>query len=178
MQLNKTPINDLLVAVPEPFADERGWFARIFDNELFEKAGIPVEWRQVNHSFTKSKGTIRGMHFQYAPYEEIKMVKCIRGKVWDVAIDLRRDSPTYLKHFAAILSPGNNHMMVIPKGFAHGFQTLEDDSALIYFHSERYTPGNEGGLRYDDPALAIEWPLPVTVISDRDKNHPLLPIEK
>lgn len=178
MQLNKTSIKDLLVAVPEPFADERGWFARIFDNDLFDKAGIPVEWRQVNHSFTKTKGTIRGMHFQRAPYEEVKMVKCISGKVWDVAIDIRRDSPTYLKHFAAILSPENSHMMVIPKGFAHGFQTLEDDSALIYFHSEKYTPGNEGGLRYDDPALAIEWPLPVTVISDRDKNHPLLSIEK
>lgn len=178
MQITATPLKDLLVVKPEPFTDERGWFARIYDNEVFKNAGMPLEWMQVNHSFTKAKGAIRGMHFQHPPHEEIKMVKCISGSIWDVAVDVRSESPTYLQHYGIELSAANNLMLIIPQGFAHGFQALEDDCAMIYFHSERYTPGSEGGLRFNDPLLNINWPLPVSIISDRDKNHQLLKTEK
>jgi len=157
----------------EPFTDDRGWFARFFDKKEFgEKIGFARDWVQLNHSVSYARGTVRGMHFQHPPYREIKMVRCLAGAVYDVIIDLRQNSPTFLQWTGVELSSTNNRMLYIPEGFAHGFQTLEDNSALMYHHSEYYTPGAEGGFRYDDPIFSIGWPLPVTSLSARDAGHP------
>jgi dTDP-4-dehydrorhamnose 3,5-epimerase len=178
MELIETGLKGLYVVHPKPKLDSRGWFARIYDQDQFGKVEFPHVWVQINHSFSEKKGTIRGLHFQLPPYGETKMVKCIRGRIWDVVVDLRLESETYLQHFGIELSEENNLMLLIPPGFAHGFQTLEDHCGLIYFHSEYYQPGSEAGLRYNDPALNIHWPCTVSVISDRDQLHPLLNKEK
>ena len=128
----------------------------------------------MNHSVSYAKGTLRGMHFQHPPFREIKLVPCIAGTVMDVIVDIRQGSPTFLQWQAVELSAENNRMIYIPEGFAHGFQTLQDNSALIYHHTEFYTPGAEGGIRYDDPLVGIQWTLPVSIISQRDAGHPLL----
>ena len=128
----------------------------------------------MNHSFTKHKGAIRGMHFQLPPFKEIKLVRCIAGSVYDVIVDLRKDSATFLKSVGVELSAQNKKMIYIPEGFAHGFQALSEDCELIYHHSEFYTPGAEGGIQYNDPKINIDWLRPVTNISERDTKHPLL----
>lgn len=158
----------------EPFADGRGWFARTYCSNEFASIGHDKEWVQLNHSFTRNKGAVRGMHYQLPPFREIKLVRCIAGAVWDVVIDIRKDSATFLQWTAVELSAANKKMIYIPEGFAHGFQALTDDCELIYHHSNFYTPGAEGGIRYNDPAVAINWPLPLTDISERDSQHPLL----
>lgn len=158
----------------EPVADSRGWFARTFCKNEFAVIGHTKEWVQLNHSFTSKKGSIRGMHYQLPPFREIKMVRCIAGSVWDVVIDIRKDSETFLQWTYVELSAQNKKMIYIPEGFAHGFQALTDNCELIYHHSSFYTPGSEGGIRYDDPAIAIKWPLVLTDISERDLSHPLL----
>jgi len=158
----------------EPFTDERGWFARYFCKDEFMQIGHIKEWLQMNHSATFKKGSVRGMHYQLPPFREIKMVRCIRGKVFDVIIDIRKDSATFLQWFGVELSPEAMNMLYIPVGFAHGFQTLSDNSEMIYHHSEFYTPGAEGGIKYNDPAINIKWPLEATSISERDLNHPRL----
>ena len=157
-----------------PFADERGWFARTYCKEEFNTIGHDKEWLQMNHSFTVQQGTIRGMHFQQAPFREIKLVRCIAGKVFDVIIDIRTGSPTFLQWVGVELSAENKKMIYIPEGFAHGFQTLTDNCELIYHHSELYKPGVEGGIKYDDPLVNIQWPLTCSNISNRDHTHPLL----
>lgn len=150
--------------------DERGSFSRVFCQE--EMSNINQEnFVQVNHSITAKKGTIRGMHFQYPPNTEVKMVKCIKGSIIDIIIDIRADSPTFLKSHEEVLSAENMKMIYIPKGFAHGFQTLEDNSELLYFHSSVYTPDNEGALNVKDPLLNIKWPLDITDISKKDEEH-------
>ncbi len=154
--------------------DDRGWFARTYCKKEFSQIGHHMEWVQMNHSFTTNKGAIRGMHFQRPPYGEIKMVRCIAGSVFDVIIDLRKNSLTYLKWFGTILSATNKKMVYIPEGFAHGFQTLADNTELVYHHSQFYEPGVEEGILYNDTAVGIEWPLPVTQLSDRDKLHPII----
>jgi len=159
---------------PEPFQDERGWFSRFYDKNEFEKIGHRKEWVQLNHSITYKTRTIRGMHFQKAPFREIKMVKCIAGKVYDVIIDLRNGSPTFLKWFGVELSGANKKMIYIPEGFAHGFQCLTDDCEIIYHHTEFYKPQAEVGIRYNDPLIEITWPLPVGFVSSRDAGHPYL----
>jgi dTDP-4-dehydrorhamnose 3,5-epimerase len=156
----------------QPFSDERGWFARYYCKDEFRSIGHTREWVQMNQSVSYTKGTLRGMHFQHPPFREVKLVRCIAGAVYDVIVDLRAGSSTYLQWFGTELSAVNHKMLYIPEGFAHGFQTLEKDSALLYHHTEFYTPGAEGGMRYDDPALAVSWPLPVAVISERDARHP------
>lgn len=159
----------------EPFSDERGWFARFYDKKEFgEKIGHSKDWVQLNHSVSNTTGTLRGMHFQFPPFREIKMVRCITGAIYDVIVDLRESSPTFLQTFGTELSARNNRMLYIPEGFAHGFQALEPNCALLYHHTEYYTPGSEGGFRYNDPAFAIKWPLPVTVMSERDTRHPFV----
>jgi dTDP-4-dehydrorhamnose 3,5-epimerase len=158
----------------QPYKDDRGWFGRFYCKDEFQQIGHNKEWVQMNHSVTYQKGAIRGMHFQVAPYREIKMVRCIAGAVHDVIIDLRKDSATFLKWFGSDLSAENKRMMYIPEGFAHGFQCLSNDCELIYFHTEYYEPGFEGGIRHDDPAVSIKWPLNVTTISERDQLHPKL----
>lgn len=158
----------------QPVADSRGWFARTYCKDEFSQIGHTKEWVQLNHSHTNKKGAIRGMHYQVPPYTEIKLVRCIAGAAWDVVIDVREGSPTFLKWMSVELSAANKNMIYIPGGFAHGFQALTDDCELIYHHSSVYTPGAEKGIRYDDPSVGIEWPLPLTDISDRDLSHTLL----
>ena len=155
-----------------PQGDNRGWFARTWCKKEFEEIGHHQEWIQMNHSFTGNKGTIRGLHFQLAPHTEIKMVRCIAGSVYDVIVDVRKHSATYLKWFAAELSSVNKKMMYIPEGFAHGFQTLTDDVELIYQHTSFYTPEAEAGINYNDNTIGVQWPLPLTDISDRDRKLP------
>lgn len=174
MKFIPTPLNGLYVIEIEPISDSRGWFARTFCKNEFETIGHSKEWVQMNHTYTVKKGTIRGMHFQLPPHEEIKMVRCIAGVVYDVVIDIRKESATFLQWFGMEISATNRKMIYIPEGFAHGFQTLTDNCELVYNHSSFYAPGVEAGIRYDDPEINIQWPLPVSDISQRDSAHPLL----
>ncbi|MDQ2718404.1 MAG: dTDP-4-dehydrorhamnose 3,5-epimerase [Bacteroidota bacterium] len=175
MKFNPTPLKGSYVIELSTIEDSRGWFARTFSKDEFVKeTGNTKEWVQMNHSFTLIKGTIRGMHFQPLPFSEIKLVRCIAGEVFDVIVDLRKDSSTYLKWYGTILSAENKKMMYIAEGFAHGFQTLSQKAELIYHHSEFYNPNAESGIKYNDTAVNIQWPIEVTEISERDKNHPLI----
>jgi len=174
MIFNATPLAGAYVIDLQPFSDERGWFVRYYCKNEFQEIGHTREWVQMNQSVSYIRGTLRGMHFQYPPFRETKLVRCIAGAVYDVIVDLRQHSASFLQWYGVELSAGNQRMLYIPEGFAHGFQTLEGDSALLYHHTEFYTPGSEGGLRFDDPALAIRWPIAVTVISERDAGHPLI----
>ena len=174
MIFNETSLKGSFIIDLKPFSDDRGWFVRTYCKKEFEKIGHTKEWVQLNHSFTKHKGTIRGMHYQLPPYREIKLVRCVSGAVLDVIIDIRKDSPTFLQWESAELSANNKRMIYIPEGFAHGFQALTDDCELIYHHSEFYMPGVEGGIKYNDPQININWPLALTHISERDSNHPYL----
>jgi dTDP-4-dehydrorhamnose 3,5-epimerase len=168
-----TEFSGLYIIEPNLFEDERGAFGRLFcEDEL--KDIFKFNIKQINHSLTKEKGTVRGLHFQYEPYAEIKMVKCIKGAVLDVVVDIRKDSPTFLQHFSVELTEQNQKMIYIPKGFAHGFQTLKDNTELLYLHSTVYTPSNEGALNIDDPLLNIKWPLNIINLSARDETHPYL----
>ncbi len=158
----------------EPFIDERGWFARYFCMDEFAQIGHTKEWLQMNHSCTYKKGSLRGMHYQLPPFSEIKLVRCIAGSVFDVIVDVRKNSSTFMQWFGAELSAENKKMMYIPEGFAHGFQCLTDNCGLLYHHTEYYEPNVEAGIKYDDPKINIEWPLAVTIISKRDEVHPFL----
>lgn len=172
MHFIETELKDAFIIEPEPIEDERGFFARIFCEEEFKKRGINFKIVQCNISFNKKKGIIRGMHYQIPPYEEAKIVYCIRGAIYDVIIDLRSNSPTYKKWIAVELSAENRRMLYIPKGFAHGFQTLKDNTELFYLMSEFYHPEYAQGIRWDDPAFRIKWPLKRVIIKERDKNFP------
>jgi len=174
MIFSPTPLSGSFSIDLNPFSDERGWFARYYCKNEFKEIGHDAEWVQMNHSFTKHLGSVRGMHYQEGEYKEIKLVRCIAGKVYDVIIDIRKDSPTFLKWFSIELSAENKKMLYIPAGFAHGFQCLSDNCELLYHHSAFYTPGRETGISYNDPAVNIEWPIEITVISERDKNHPFI----
>ncbi len=154
--------------------DSRGFFARLYCADEFSQAGLPSDWVQMNTSFSAETGTLRGLHFQRAPMAEIKMVRCLRGAICDVIVDLRSGSPTYGQHEMVELNNDNRSMLYIPQGFAHGFQTLAPDTELLYLHSEFYSPEHEGGLHHADLALGINWPLPVTGLSDRDRGFPSL----
>ena len=171
LNILSTPIADLIVAETTPITDRRGVFLRLY----CEKELAPViggrHILQVNHSQTARVGAVRGMHFQNPPNSEMKFVRCIKGKVWDVAVDLRAGSATFLHWHAVELSPENRYMMVIPEGFAHGFQSLEAKSELLYLHTAFYDKEAEGGFNYEDPYLNIKWPLPVTDLSPRDTQH-------
>lgn len=171
---NETPLEGLVRINRKPIEDSRGFFSRFFCAEEFKSIGFVGGVAQINHTLTRQKGTIRGMHFQHPPHSETKIVTCVQGEILDVAVDIRKDSPTFLKWHAEILSADNKSSLYIPEGFAHGFQSLKDDSQLIYLHSAFYTPNSEGALNAQDPALAIDWPLKVSEISERDLNHPLL----
>jgi len=158
----------------EPRSDTRGWFARTYCKEEFSRIGFYGEWVQMNQSFTATKGTLRGMHFQLPPFSEIKLVRCISGAVMDVLIDIRKGSGTFLQHVAIELSAEKKNGLFIPEGFAHGFQALTDHVEMLYLHSTSYEPGYEGGLRYNDPAFLISWPLEVALLSERDGAHPII----
>ena len=156
----------------EPHRDERGLFARSFCAREFADAGLPTQWPQMNISGNRRAGTLRGMHFQRAPHEEPKLVRCTRGAVVDVIIDLRPDSPTFRQHVAARLDAEAGDALYVPPGFAHGFQTLMDDTDVFYMMGAEFVAGAADGVRWDDPAFAIAWPLPVSAISPRDAAYP------
>jgi dTDP-4-dehydrorhamnose 3,5-epimerase len=172
MIFSKTKLRDSFIIEVERLEDDRGFFARGWCKREFESHALVSRLVQANMSLNKKKGTLRGMHYQIAPYEETKLVRCTRGSVYDVIIDLRPDSSTYKDWLAVKLSADNHRMLYVPEGFAHGYLTLEDDTEVFYHVSEFYTPTAERGVRYDDPAFDISWPLKVQVISDRDKRWP------
>jgi dTDP-4-dehydrorhamnose 3,5-epimerase len=153
--------------------DDRGFFARAFCGNEFQEHGLNPKVAQANMSFNHRKGTIRGMHYQVAPATETKFIRCVRGAIQDVIIDMRPDSPTYKQHISVELTAENHRALYIPEMFAHGLQALEDNTEVMYLVGEFYTPGYERGLRYNDPAFGIEWRLPVTVISEKDASWPL-----
>lgn len=174
MQFIETHLSGVFTIKLDFLTDDRGFFARTFCKKEFSNFGFNVEFVQFNHSFNLAKGTIRGMHYQKPPFAETKLIRCVQGSVYDVAIDLRKDSPTYLQYFGTELSSSNINSIIIPEGFAHGFQTLEDNTSLIYHHSNYYTPNTEEGIRYDDPKINIQWQLPPVNISQRDLTHPFI----
>lgn len=174
MKFVEAPLAGAYVIELEPFLDERGLFARTFCQKEFAKIGFYKQIDQINHSVTKQKGAIRGMHHQCPPACEIKIIRCVEGRVFDVMVDIRAASPTFMQWHGVELSKDNMRMVYIPEGFAHGFQTLTDNAELIYHHSAFYSPEYERGLRFDDPALAIKWPLPVGAISPKDQSYPLI----
>jgi len=174
MKFEATPLQGAFVVKQERKCDDRGWFARTYCEKEFESAGLNTQWLQFNDSFNSNPGTLRGLHFQYAPYGEIKLVKCSAGAIFDVIVDLRFGSSTYLKWFGVELSISNGVMLYIPRGFAHGFQTLMSDTVVSYAQSAIYAAGYEGGLMYNDPEIAIRWPRLVTQISERDTKHSFL----
>lgn len=174
MEFKETPLKGCYIIEFSHHSDSRGWFSRTFCSEEFKKIGFMEHWVQHNHSFTSEMGSIRGMHYQKMPAGETKLIRCIAGKVFDVAVDLRTGSKTYLKWHAVELSSDNRTMIFIPKGFAHGFQTLTPNAELLYCHSDPYQPDYEAGLNHLDKALNINWPLEITSISDRDRQHPFI----
>ena len=174
LQIQRSQIDGVYTVDTKPLGDHRGTFARCFCEQELESILCGRRIVQVNVSRTSAMGAIRGMHFQHAPHAEMKLIRCLRGRVWDVAVDLRARSRTFLQWHAEELSDSNMRMVVIPEGCAHGFQVLEANSELLYQHTAPYDKTSEGGVRYDDPRLTIHWPLAVTDISDRDRNHPLL----
>ena len=172
MKFTTTSLKDAILIEPEPRPDERGFFARTYCRNEFAEAGLETDFVQGNMSFNRAKGTLRGMHFQYPPHEEVKVVRCIRGAIYDVIIDLRPDSPSYLKWQGFELTEDNGLQLYVPRGFAHGFLTLSDGAAVAYQVSAFYAPGAEGGVRWNDPQFAIEWSADVTVLSPKDAAWP------
>lgn len=171
MQLKSLDIPDVFLVSNSSFEDQRGLFSRIFCKKALSECLQHRDIIQMNLSLTYQKGAIRGMHFQYPPHSEMKIIRCIRGRVFDVAVDLRHGSDTFLKWVACELSPKENQAFIIPEGFAHGFQVLEEHSQLLYLHTAAYQPSAEGGIRYNDPRIQIDWPLEPTDLSERDNKH-------
>lgn len=174
MNILDTPIAGVKIVGTTPVTDQRGYFARWFcERELAPILGVR-KIVQINYSKTLEIGSIRGMHFQKSPHAEMKFIRCLRGRVFDVALDLRKDSPTFLKWHAQELTPDSGHMFIIPEGCAHGFQVMEPDSELLYLHTDFYEPSSEGGVYYADNLINISWPLPPANISERDGKYPPL----
>jgi dTDP-4-dehydrorhamnose 3,5-epimerase len=174
MKFISTDLEGAFILEPERREDARGFFARCFCVKELEEHGLSLSVLQCNIAFTHRKGTLRGLHYQMPPMAETKLVRCTRGAVYDLIVDLRPESRTYLKHIGVELTAQNRRALFVPALFAHGYQTLTDDSEMTYLVDEFYTPSSERGLRYDDPALAIRWPLPLAFISDKDASWPLL----
>lgn len=172
MIFNATKLPGAFTIDVQPFQDSRGFFTRTFCEKEFGEQGLVQHFVQANHSGTQGKAVIRGMHFQNTPFCEVKLVKCVQGSVFDVIIDLRAGSATFLQWFGAELSAENKQMMYVPAGFAHGFQSLSDYSEITYMVSAFYNKESEGGIKYNDPKVNIEWPLPVSLVSDKDMKIP------
>lgn len=166
----ETKLPGAFIIEVERLEDERGFFARAWCKKEFEAHSLNSDWAQANLAFSRRRGTLRGLHYQVAPYEEAKLVRCIRGAIYDVIVDLRPESPTYRQWLGVELTADNHKMLYVPEGFAHGYQTLADNTETFYQVSQFYSPESERGLRYDDPAFGIEWPIDVQVISDKDKS--------
>ncbi|HMJ48431.1 MAG TPA: dTDP-4-dehydrorhamnose 3,5-epimerase [Ferruginibacter sp.] len=174
MIFNSTKLTGAFTIDVQPFQDSRGFFTRTFCEREFAAHGLVQHFVQANHSGTQGKGVIRGMHFQHAPHCEVKLVKCVQGAIFDVIIDVRVGSPTFLQWFGAELTAQNKRMMYVPAGFAHGFQSLTDYSEMTYMVSAFYNKEKECGIKYDDTAVGIEWPLQVSLVSDKDQAIPLI----
>jgi dTDP-4-dehydrorhamnose 3,5-epimerase len=174
MRFTATKLAGACIIEPQPREDSRGLFARTYCAREFREQGMLDSFVQCNTSWNARKGTVRGLHYQLPPSSEVKLVRCTAGSLWDVIVDLRPDSPTYLQHVAIELSARNRSALYIPEMFAHGFQALEDATEVFYQMSDFYTPKLARGVRYDDPKIAIQWPLPVTSISDQDLSWTLL----
>lgn len=172
MKFTEIKLKGAFVIEIEKLSDARGFFARSWCRKEFEAHGLTSRIVQANVSYNLKKGTLRGMHYQIAPYQECKLIRCTRGAIYDVIIDLRPNSPTYKQWAGVELTADNSIMFFVPQDFAHGFQTLMDETEITYQVSQFYTPGSERGIRFDDPAFGIQWPLEVAVISDKDKSWP------
>lgn len=174
MDIHRLPLKDLYLIHKSPHIDSRGSFARLFCTDILHDLLDNRNIVQINHSSTAQVGSIRGLHYQLPPHSEMKFVQCLKGKVWDVAVDLRKNSATFTQWYATELSPENHNILCIPEGFAHGFQVIEPNSELLYFHTNFYQPSHEGGIRYNDPDLEIDWPLESHTVSQRDQNLPYM----
>jgi dTDP-4-dehydrorhamnose 3,5-epimerase len=172
MKFEPTRIPGAVIIDIEPIEDDRGFFARTFCRQEFEQHGLSPHIAQCSISFNRKRGTLRGMHYQAAPHEEAKLVRCTRGSLYDVIVDLRPTSPAFRKWISVELSGASFRMLYVPEGVAHGYLTLEDDTEVFYQVSENYAPQYTRGVRWDDPAFGIEWPLPVAVIAQRDRSYP------
>ncbi len=172
--LLNTSLEGLTLLQRKPQGDHRGYLERLFCTQELSTLLNGRAIAQINHTLTEKKGTVRGMHYQNPPHAETKFVSCIRGEVFDVAIDLRKESPTFLQYHAEILTAQNHKTIVIPEGLAHGFQTLTQDCEMLYFHTKEYAPSAEGALNVVDPQINIQWPLHISEISERDQNHPFV----
>ncbi|MCH9029543.1 MAG: dTDP-4-dehydrorhamnose 3,5-epimerase [Bacteroidetes bacterium] len=172
MIFNETKLKGAYIIEIEKKGDERGFFARAFDHEIFQRMGLASKILQCNISYNKKKGTIRGMHFQQRPFQEVKLLRCTKGSIFDVIIDIRPNSETYKQWISIELTENNYKMLYAPEGFAAGFQTLEDNTSLFYQVSQMYMPEYERGIKWDDPSIRINWPLKPTTISEKDQNHP------
>jgi dTDP-4-dehydrorhamnose 3,5-epimerase len=170
--LRPAPLAGALVVEIEPHGDERGFFARTWCRDEFARAGVEIQMVQASVSHNRERGTLRGMHFQWPPSREAKLIRCQQGEMHDVLLDLRPDSPTYLQHFALTLSAAAHNALYCPPGVAHGFQTLAPDTIVYYMMSDVYRPDLYGGVRHDDPAFGIAWPLPPAAIHERDAAYP------
>jgi dTDP-4-dehydrorhamnose 3,5-epimerase len=172
MIFTETKLKDAFIIEIKKIEDERGFFGRSWCKREMEEHGLNSNVVQQNTSLSKMKGTIRGLHYQKHPYEETKLIRCTKGAIFDVIIDLRKDSPTFLQWMGVELTEDNYKMLYIPEKFAHGFLTLTNNSEVTYLVTQFYSPGVEGGIRFDDPVFNIQWPVPVEVVSDKDKSHP------
>ena len=176
MDVQPTEIADVKVLVPVRHGDHRGFFSEVYNRKRLEEAGISIDFVQDNHSRSAERGTVRGLHFQVPPFAQAKLVRVVRGAVFDVAVDLRRGSPTLGRHVSVTLSAEEGNQMLIPVGFAHGLMTLEADTEVVYKVSDHYAPDHDRGILWNDPALGIAWPIPAAeaVLSDKDRAQPLL----
>ena len=174
MNIVKTNVKDVIIIEPKVFGDHRGWFTETYSKEKFKELGVNVDFIQDNHSFSAQKGTLRGLHFQLDPKAQTKLVRCTKGKILDVAVDLREGSPTYKEWIAVELTEENKKQLLIPKGFAHGFLTLTDDVEVQYKVDEYYSPENDRSIRFDDPEIGVVWDIDSPILSDKDLNAPLL----
>jgi dTDP-4-dehydrorhamnose reductase/dTDP-4-dehydrorhamnose 3,5-epimerase len=174
MNIIKTDIEDVIIIEPKVFGDHRGWFTETYSKEKFREFGIDIDFIQDNHSLSAQKGTLRGLHFQLNPKAQTKLVRCTKGRILDVAVDIREGSPTYKKWVAVELTEENKKQLLIPKGFAHGFLTLTDDVEVQYKVDEYYSPENDRSIRFDDPEIGVVWGEDSPILSDKDLNAPLL----
>ncbi|HAF00045.1 MAG TPA: dTDP-4-dehydrorhamnose 3,5-epimerase [Methylophilaceae bacterium] len=169
-----TPINQLKIIQRKPIEDSRGFLSRFYCAEEFKAFGFNKAIQQINHTLTRQKGAVRGLHYQHPPFAETKLVSCIKGEIFDIAVDIRKNSPTFLHWHGEILSEHNQRSLLIPEGFAHGFQTLTEDCELIYLHTAPYNQASEGALNILDKAINVQWPIDIKDLSERDRNHPML----
>lgn len=174
MNIIKTDIEDVLIIEPKIFGDHRGWFTETYSKERFKELGINIDFIQDNHSFSAQKGTLRGLHFQLNPKAQTKLVRCTKGKILDVAVDIREGSPTYKKWVAVELTEENKKQLLVPKGFVHGFITLTENVEVQYKVDEYYSPENDRSIRFDDPEINVDWGIENPILSDKDLNAPML----